>query len=51
MAIDTKTRGAAIPDSFIGLSFETSNLPPDTNGDYLTVKAANAAVVQSCWPG
>jgi hypothetical protein len=35
LTIDAKARGAAIPKDFIGLSFETSNLLPDTNGNYL----------------
>jgi hypothetical protein len=32
LTIDARARGAAIPGDFIGLSFETSNLLPDTNG-------------------
>ncbi|HEX4349801.1 MAG TPA: hypothetical protein VH251_05420 [Verrucomicrobiae bacterium] len=35
LTADAKTRGTAIPHDFIGLSFETSNLLPGTNGAHL----------------
>jgi hypothetical protein len=35
LTIDASSRGAAIPDDFIGLSFEASNLLPDANGNHL----------------
>lgn len=35
LTIDANVRGAAIPDDFIGLSFETSNLLPDAKGNHL----------------
>ena len=35
LTLDAQTRGAPIPDDFTGLSFETSNLLPETNGQYL----------------
>ena len=35
VTIDAEAPGAAIPDDFIGLSFEISNVLPDTNGNYL----------------
>ena len=34
LTIDAGTRGAAVPDDFVGLSFETSNLLPDKNGGH-----------------
>lgn len=35
LAIDAGVCGPAIPNDFVGLSFETSNLLPDTNGHHL----------------
>ena len=35
LSIDANSRGTAIPDEFIGLSFEASNLLPDKNGQHL----------------
>src|SRR5580704_11772729 len=35
LTVDANARGAAIPRDFIGLSFETSNLLPGTNGSHL----------------
>jgi hypothetical protein len=35
LTIDAKAPGAPIPDDYIGLSFETSNLLPDKQGKYL----------------
>ena len=35
MTIDTSVRGPIIPDDFIGLSIETSNLLPDKDGNHL----------------
>jgi hypothetical protein len=35
LTIDAKTRGAAVPGDFVGLSFETSNLLPRSKGEYL----------------
>ena len=34
LTIDARARGAAIPRDFAGLSFEASNLLPDTNGHH-----------------
>lgn len=35
LTVDAWARGAAIPDDFIGLSFETSNLLPENDGSHL----------------
>ena len=34
IAVDTKSPGAAIPDDFIGLSFEMESVLPDSDGRY-----------------
>ncbi len=44
LTIDANSRGAAIPRDFTGLSFETSNLLPGTNGIHL-FSAKNATLI------
>jgi hypothetical protein len=44
VTIDAGARGPAVPDDFAGLSFETSNLLPGTNGIHL-FSAKNATLI------
>ena len=45
LTIDANSRGTAIPRDFTGLSFETSNLLPGTNGSHL-FSAKNKTLIQ-----